>query len=80
MRGPDDTQELFADEKGIIMTGASDFEKQVLTDLATIKAEVKGHTERLALVEAKTRFHDRVIWMLAGAGGVLGWVLRGTIR
>lgn len=50
--------------------GATPFERQVLTDLATIKQEVKGHTERLLLVEAKTRFHDRVIWMLAGAGGV----------
>ena len=79
MRGPDDTQELFTEEPAA-MTGATEFEKQVLTDLATIKQEVKGHTERLLLVEAKTRFHDRVIWMLAGAGGVLGWLLRGTIR
>ena len=62
------------------MTGATDFEKQVLTDLATIKTEVRGHSERLKLVEAKVRFHDRVIWMLAGAGGVLGWLLRASVH
>ena len=61
------------------MTGATDFEKQVLTDLATIKQEVKGHTERLLLVEAKTRFHDRVIWVGMGATGILGWLIRGAI-
>jgi hypothetical protein len=76
---PDDTQELFGEEP-TAMTGTTDFEKQVLTDLATIKEKVTGHAERLKLVEAKVRFHDRIIWMLAGAGGVLGWLLRGAVR
>jgi hypothetical protein len=76
----DDTQELWPMGGAEQMTGTTDFEKQVLTDLATIKEKVTGHAERLKLVEAKVRFHDRIIWMLAGAGGVLGWLLRGAVR
>ena len=57
----------------------NNFERQVIADLATIKQEVKGHTERLTLLEAKTRFHDRVIWVSMGASGILGWLIRGAI-
>lgn len=61
------------------MSELSDFERQVLTDLATIKAHVAGHAERLKIVEAKARFHDRVIWIGIGASGLLGWVIRGAL-
>jgi NAD(P)H-dependent FMN reductase len=51
---------------------------QKLTHLETMMAELAGNGQpgRIQRLEDKVRAHDRLIWMTAGAGVVLGWLLR----
>jgi hypothetical protein len=51
---------------------------QKLTLLETLMNSIagNGHPGRLQQLEDKVRAHDRLFWLLTGAGAVLGWFLK----
>lgn len=58
-----------------------DFRLQVmekLTRLETMLAQLVGNGQpgRVQRLEEKVRRHDRVLWMVSGAGVVAGWLLK----
>ena len=50
---------------------------QKLTLLETMMTSIAGNGQpgRLQQLEDKVRTHDRLFWLLTGAGAVLGWFL-----
>jgi hypothetical protein len=58
----------------------SEFERTVLADLATLKAEMKillgnGQPGRLRQLESRVEQHERVVQRAGGVGALLGVVL-----
>jgi hypothetical protein len=58
----------------------TEFEKQVLADLATLKTEMKlllgnGQPGRVARLESRVEQHERVVQRMNGVGALLGVVL-----
>jgi hypothetical protein len=58
----------------------TEFEKQVLADLATLKTEMKlllgnGQPGRVARLESRVEQHERVVQRMNGMGALLGVVL-----
>ena len=51
---------------------------QKLTHLETMMASLTGNGQpgRMQLLEEKVRSHDRLFWLLTGAGVVAGWLLQ----
>ena len=50
---------------------------QKLTLLETMMAELAGNGQpgRIQQLEDKVRTHDRLFWLLTGAGALVGWLL-----
>jgi hypothetical protein len=58
----------------------TEFEKQVLADLATLKTEMKlllgnGQPGRVARLESRVEQHERVVQRMNGMGALLGVAL-----
>lgn len=58
----------------------TEFEKQVLADLATLKTEMKnllgnGQPGRLRQIEQRVEKHESLVQRVAGVGTVLGFLL-----
>jgi hypothetical protein len=51
---------------------------QKLTLLETMMADLVGNGRpgRIQQLEDKVRSHDRLFWVLTGAGAVVGWLLQ----
>lgn len=51
---------------------------QKLTLLETMMVELAGNGQpgRIQRLEDKVRSHDRLFWLLTGAGAVAGWLLQ----
>ncbi len=51
---------------------------QKLTLLETMMADLAGNGRpgRIQQLEDKVRSHDRLFWLLTGAGAVAGWLLQ----
>ncbi len=51
---------------------------QKLTLLETMMVELAGNGQpgRVQRLEDKVRSHDRLFWLLTGAGAVVGWLLQ----
>ena len=51
---------------------------QKLTLLETMMADLAGNGQpgRIQRLEDKVRAHDRLIWLMTGAGVVVGWLLQ----
>jgi hypothetical protein len=51
---------------------------QKLSRVETLLIELAGNGRpgRIQRLEDRVRAHDRLLWMSAGAGAVLGWLLR----
>ncbi len=51
---------------------------QKLTLLETMLVDLAGNGQpgRIQRLEDKVRSHDRLIWLMTGAGAVVGWLLR----
>lgn len=51
---------------------------QKLTLLETMMVDLAGNGQpgRIQRLEDKVRSHDRLIWLVTGAGAVVGWLLR----
>ena len=51
---------------------------QKLTLLETMMADLAGNGRpgRIQQLEDKVRSHDRLFWVLTGAGAVVGWLLQ----
>ncbi len=54
---------------------------QKLTLLETMMVDLAGNGQpgRIQRLEDKVRSHDRLIWLVTGAGAVVGWLLRQVI-
>lgn len=58
----------------------TEFEKQVLADLATLKTEMKnllgnGQPGRLRQIEQRVEKHEALVQRVAGVGTVVGFLL-----
>ena len=51
---------------------------QKLTLLETMMTSIAGNGQpgRIQQLEDKVRSHDRLFWLLTGAGAVVGWLLQ----
>ena len=51
---------------------------QKLTFLETMMVELAGNGQpgRIQRLERKVRAHDRLIWLMTGAGAAVGWLLQ----
>ena len=61
--------------------GSQDFRLfviQKLTLLETMMVDLAGNGQpgRIQQLEDKVRAHDRLIWLMTGAGVVVGWLLQ----
>ena len=55
---------------------------QKLTLLEAMMVELAGNGQpgRIERLEEKVRAHDRLIWLMTGAGVVIGWLLQRVFR
>jgi len=61
------------------------FEATVLRSLATLETQMEelvgnGQPGRISSLERRVARHDKVLWLVTGAGAVIGWLLRAFLH
>jgi hypothetical protein len=59
-----------------LLIGMNDKVARIETHVAEIKIDVKEHMRRTAILEAKTSWIERLVWMVFGGTAVVGFFLK----